>query len=239
MTRNSPEVLREWVLHTVVEWINRYSRGVESAPKEELEKLLCYPPTAEELAAAAASQVPVVPVELPPPEPMDTDSGSDILMPEDDEDEVSPTFLDHENLMPDWVPIIARDGARQRRQLQLGLSGGSVTSLSDAYLATMPSKRRKLVEQQKPTLLASSTSNASAIPVSMERLIRDSVGRAGVEEVDGAAAAVATDTTVRRAFGEAIRESLHPQRYQTPDFPDPLRFPNATKFFSDHDRHAK
>lgn len=142
-------------------------------------------------------------------------------------------------LSQDWVPIIARDGSRQRRQLQLGLSDGNVTTLSDAYLATMPSKRRKLVEQQKPSLLVSPTPNHSAIPSSMERLVRESVGRAGFEEVDGAVAALVADPTVRRAFGQAIRESLNPRRYQTPDFPDPLRFPNATKFFNDSNRPPK
>lgn len=137
------------------------------------------------------------------------------------------------------MPIIARDGSRQRRQLQLGLSNDNVTSLSDAYLATMPNKRRKLVEQQKPALLTNSTSNHSVIPSSMERLVRDSVGRAGVEEVEGAASAVAADPTVRRAFGQAIRECLNPRRFQTPDFPDSLRFPNATRLFSESDRSSK
>lgn len=63
--------------------------------------------------------------------------------------------------------------------------------------------------------------------------MRESIGRAGSEEVDGAISALIAEPTVRRAFGEAIRESLNPRRYETPDFPDPLRFPNATKFFTD------
>uniref|UniRef100_A0A0C9R207 Large proline-rich protein BAG6 n=2 Tax=Fopius arisanus TaxID=64838 RepID=A0A0C9R207_9HYME len=249
MTCDSDALWRDWILGPVVEWICNYSRGVVSPPKEEIMKMICYKdstntttsqsePTATETASSPSATPPAQsPVESVP-EPMETETAPDPLMPDENE-EVSTTFPGHESLLPDWVPIIARDGARQRRQLQLGLSGGSVTSLSDAYLATMPSKRRKLVEQQKPTLLASPTSNSSAIPASMERLIRESVGRAGVEEIDGAAAAVASDTTARRAFGEAIRECLHPHRYQSPDFPDPLRFPNATKFFSDHDRHDK
>ncbi|XP_015112243.1 large proline-rich protein bag6-B [Diachasma alloeum] len=251
MTQGMPPLFREWIMETVLTWVCRYARTVQSPPTEEITKFLCYkdqpqtnsrPSQAWPAASQATSTVSSAPAPQSTaqsvPEPMETDSGPDPLMLDENE-EVSTTFPGHENLLPDWVPIIARDGARQRRQLQLGLSGGSVTTLSDAYLATMPSKRRKLVEQQKPTLLASPTSNSSAIPASMERLIRESVGRAGVEEVDGAAAAVASDSTARRAFGEAIRECLHPNRYQSPDFPDPLRFPNATRFFSDHDRHDK
>lgn len=135
------------------------------------------------------------------------------------------------------MPIIARDGMRQRRQLQL--QGGGVTAFSDAYLDGLPSKRRKIVEQQKPRLLVSPTPNHSSIPASMERLVRESVVRAGVEEADGAAAAVAADPGVRRAFGQAIRDCLNPRRLQTPDFPDARRFPNATRYFTEKDRPPK
>jgi len=140
------------------------------------------------------------------------------------------------------VPIIARDGVRQRRQLQMqGVTPNSgVTTFSDAYLGGLPSKRRKLIEQQKPRLLVSPTPNHhSTIAASMERLVREGVGRAGVEEVEGAAVAVAADPAVRRAFGQAIRDCLNPCRYGTPDFPDPLRFPNATKYFADQERQPK
>ncbi|XP_076227619.1 uncharacterized protein LOC143174990 isoform X2 [Nomia melanderi] len=158
----------------------------------------------------------------------------------DDNAGVPEAFPVLEALPSDWVPIIARDNVRQRRQLLTqGMTNGSVTTLSDAYLDTLPTKRRKLIEQQKPRLLVSTTPNHSAISASMERLVRESVKRAGVEEVDGAAVAVASDPSVRRAFGQAIRDCLNPRRYETPDFPDSLRFPNATKYFADQDRSPK
>lgn len=138
------------------------------------------------------------------------------------------------------MPIIARDGVRQRRQLQMqGMTNGGVATFSDAYLGTLPTKRRKLIEQQKPRLLVSPTPNHSAIAASMERLVREGVSRAGVEDVEGAAVAVAVDPGVRRAFGQAIRDCLNPRGYGTPDFPDPLRFPNATKYFADQDGQPK
>lgn len=139
------------------------------------------------------------------------------------------------------MPIIARDGARQRRQLQMqSVTPNVTTTFSDAYLGGLPSKRRKLIAEQKPRLLVSPTQNHhSTITASMERLVREGVGRAGVEEVEGAAVAVAADPAVRHAFGQAIKDCLNPRRYSTPDFPDPLRFPNATKYFADQEHPPK
>lgn len=45
----------------------------------------------------------------------------------------------------EWVPIIARDIHRLRRQ-------GSQPPYSDAYLSGMPTKRRKLIKNNKPDL---------------------------------------------------------------------------------------
>nr|XP_031836800.1 large proline-rich protein BAG6-like [Nomia melanderi] len=158
----------------------------------------------------------------------------------DNIEEIPETFPGHEALPSDWVPIIARDVVRSRGQLLTqGMTNGSVTTFSDAYLGILPTKRRKLIEQQKPRLLVSTTPNHSAISASLERLVRESVNRAGVEEVDGAAVAVANDPGVRRAFGQAIRDCLNPCRCETADFPDPLRFPNATKYFVNQDRVPK
>ncbi|XP_076643717.1 uncharacterized protein LOC143353972 [Halictus rubicundus] len=177
-------------------------------------------------------------------EPMETEVVEERVSLEtpapDDGEEIPETFPNHELLPSDWVPIIARDGVRQRRQLQTqGMTNGGVTTFSDAYLGTLPTKRRKLIEQQKPRLLVSPTPNHSAISASMERLVREGVTRAGVEEVDGAAIGVAVDPGVRRAFGQAIRDCLNPRSYESPDFPDSTRFPNATKYFADQDRSPK
>lgn len=49
----------------------------------------------------------------------------------------------HSQVPEDWVPIIARDSQKQRRQNPQG-------PFSDAYLSGMPSKRRKIINSAKP-----------------------------------------------------------------------------------------
>ncbi|XP_033315242.1 large proline-rich protein BAG6 isoform X1 [Bombus bifarius] len=237
--------VRRWVLNAFIAQFRTYSLRVTQPPDSEIVPLLIY-----KNAPSEATSVPSAPAHQPSQtqsetEPMETDTAQERTtfeassLPEDRE-EIPETFPGHEALPSDWVPIIARDGLRQRRQLQMqGITNGGVATLSDAYLGTLPTKRRKLIEQQKPRLLVSPTPNHSAIAASMERLVREGVTRAGVEEVEGAAIAVAVDPGVRRAFGQAIRDCLNPHRLGTPDFPDPLRFPNATKYFADQDRPPK
>ncbi|CAL7944886.1 unnamed protein product [Xylocopa violacea] len=214
-----------------------YSSRVIQPPDSEILPLLKYKDIS--LQATTMPSAPTYQSSQIKSEPMETETFEASSLPEDGED-VPETFPGHEALPSDWVPIIARDGIRQRRQLQMqGMPNGGVATFSDAYLGTLPTKRRKLIEQQKPRLLVSPTPNHSAIAASMERLVREGVTRASVEEVEGAAVAVAVDPGVRRAFGQAIRDCLNPHRYGTPDFPDPLRFPNATKYFADQDRQSK
>ncbi|XP_076663872.1 large proline-rich protein BAG6 isoform X3 [Andrena cerasifolii] len=244
MLEGSNTIQRHWMLNLLFVPYRTYLRHIMQPPDSEILPLLIY----KDVPAQQLS-TPSAPVHQPSQtqsevEPMETEvveerTNFEAAVP-DDGDEIPETFPGHEALPSDWVPIIARDGVRQRRQLQMqGMTNGGVATFSDAYLGTLPTKRRKLIEQQKPRLLVSPTPNHSAIAASMERLVREGVSRAGVEDVEGAAVAVAVDPGVRRAFGQAIRDCLNPRGYGTPDFPDPLRFPNATKYFADQDGQPK
>ncbi|XP_006565471.2 large proline-rich protein BAG6 isoform X6 [Apis mellifera] len=245
MLENIRPTVSRWMLNIFIVQFRTYSLRVTQPPDSEILPLLIYkdaPSEATTVSSVPAHQSSQSQSEV---EPMETETIQERTNFEasslsEDREEIPETFPGHEALPSDWVPIIARDGLRQRRQLQMqGITNGGVATFSDAYLGTLPTKRRKLIEQQKPRLLVSPTPNHSAIAASMERLVREGVTRAGVEEVEGAAIAVAVDPGVRRAFGQAIRDCLNPHRFGTPDFPDPLRFPNATKYFADQDRPPK
>ncbi|XP_072748482.1 uncharacterized protein [Anoplolepis gracilipes] len=240
----SNPALLQWILNGFIAYLHRYSR-VPQPPDSEIIPLLVYKDASSQQSSISSTSTRQSTQAQSEDEPMETETLEqqqptlESSTPEDRE-EIPETFPGHETLPSDWVPIIARDGVRQRRQLQGTTPNGGVTTFSDAYLGGLPSKRRKLIEQQKPRLLVSPTPNHhSTIAASMERLVREGVGRAGVEEVEGAAVAVAADPAVRRAFGQAIRDCLNPCRYGTPDFPDPLRFPNATKYFAEQERSPK
>ncbi|XP_025989781.2 large proline-rich protein BAG6 isoform X2 [Solenopsis invicta] len=253
MDGGNPALL-QWVLNGFITHLRTYFLCVPQPPDSEIIPLLVYRDASTQASSVSSASTRQSTQAQPEDEPMEIETleqqqqqqqqqqpARESSIPEDRE-EVPETFPGHEALPSDWMPIIARDGVRQRRQLQMqGVTPNSgVTTFSDAYLGGLPSKRRKLIEQQKPRLLVSPTPNHhSTIAASMERLVREGVGRAGVEEVEGAAVAVAADPAVRRAFGQAIRDCLNPCRYGTPDFPDPLRFPNATKYFADQDRPPK
>lgn len=124
------------------------------------------------------------------------------------------------------MPTIALDGASQRRSAP----AGGITNFSDAYLGCLPCKRRKIIQQEKWQIVANPTSNHSTVSASIERMVRESISRVGVAEVEGAAAAVANDSAVKTAFGQAIQDHGHSRDHGS-DFPNSERFPNATKFF--------
>ncbi|CAH1389157.1 unnamed protein product [Nezara viridula] len=115
----------------------------------------------------------------------------------------------------DWVPIISRDRERQRRQAVQG-------PLSDAYLAGMPSKRRKVVTSSKPH-----GNLARVISESMNTAL----GAAGVARVEPNLAETAGgDTSLRAAYKEQVRTTLTPTLRHHPDF-SPEKYPAAAKLF--------
>ena len=122
----------------------------------------------------------------------------------------------HRILPPEWVPIIARDTTRQRRP-------NTQAPLSDAYLAGMPPKRRKVVAANKPQ-----GSLSEVISANMGSAIQSSgVPTAGSALVMEEAS---NDPRLREAYREQLRSTVRANLANNPDF-SAERFPNAAQYF--------
>uniref|UniRef100_A0A8D8WC05 Large proline-rich protein BAG6 n=1 Tax=Cacopsylla melanoneura TaxID=428564 RepID=A0A8D8WC05_9HEMI len=121
----------------------------------------------------------------------------------------------HNTIPSDWVPIITRDSQRQRREPNQG-------PFSDAYLAGMPTKRRKIVTSEKPA------NNLSKV---ISDTMKSALGAAGVStSSDAIATAAAADPQLRVAYREQVRAQVRESLQSCPDYTSE-RYPNSTKFF--------
>lgn len=130
----------------------------------------------------------------------------------------------HSSFPADWIPIISRDIQRQREQ-------PSEAPFSDAYIAGMSTKRRKIIQNSKP-------------PTDIKSLVRDSVQQAiratGVSTStasnqsltpDEITAAIAADSSVQASYCETLRSKIG-ERLKTDAAYKPDRFANTSKFFN-------
>ncbi|XP_022176814.1 large proline-rich protein bag6-A isoform X1 [Myzus persicae] len=123
----------------------------------------------------------------------------------------------HHNVPSEWVPVIARDSQRQRRQ-------GTQPPYSDAYLSGMPNKRRKIVTSSKPQ---------GSLSQIIAKNLEVAMGAAGVAINTEVITSAGADTAVQNAYTERIRTFGRSGLDTHPDF-CPTRYPNASKFFYDH-----
>ncbi|KAL7305815.1 hypothetical protein TKK_0002062 [Trichogramma kaykai] len=228
---NQSQSLVVAMLHKLIQ---DYSTRTSKMPVSEVEALIVYNPVVQddeskdcddEEMKEFENKPETLTMELDPKipnDPMDLANGQDI-----------PVLTAPEDIPTEWISVIARDNVRQRRASQMNQMQGGNVPFSDAYLNCLPSKRRKLIEQQKPQLLVPPTppNSNNAIAASVERLVRDGITQTRVGEIEGAAKAVGSTSTARNAFGQAIKDCLNQTRFKTSDFPDAKRFPNATRFF--------
>jgi hypothetical protein len=123
----------------------------------------------------------------------------------------------HHNVPSEWVPVIARDSQRQRRQ-------ATQPPYSDAYLSGMPNKRRKIVTSSKPQ---------GSLSQIIAKNLEVAMGAAGVAINTEVITSAGADTAVQNAYTERIRTFGRSGLDTHPDF-CPTRYPNASKFFYNH-----
>ncbi|XP_030750406.1 large proline-rich protein bag6-A isoform X2 [Sitophilus oryzae] len=124
----------------------------------------------------------------------------------------------HRHTPEEWVPIITRDVPRQRRQ-------NSQAPFSDAYLAGMPSKRRKLINQPKIE------GNFSQVISETVREAVTATGLTSAAPLDTVAEAAGQSVEIQTAFSSLLRSTVHANLRDNEDF-TPDRFPNTANYFN-------
>ncbi|GIY99995.1 large proline-rich protein BAG6 [Caerostris extrusa] len=125
----------------------------------------------------------------------------------------------HNSVPRDWVPIIARDVQRQRRQ-------ATQAPLSNAYLSGMPSKRRKIMTNGNPTLLEPSNSALS------EMLLQamSSANVKPIENIDELKKDILENSTLQTSFNKHMKNVIQDRLQCDLDYCSE-RFPNSEKYF--------
>uniref|UniRef100_A0A2L2Y658 Large proline-rich protein BAG6 n=1 Tax=Parasteatoda tepidariorum TaxID=114398 RepID=A0A2L2Y658_PARTP len=120
----------------------------------------------------------------------------------------------------DWVPIIARDVQRQRRQ-------APQAPFSNAYLSGMPSKRRKIMSNDTPALLEHSQSALSDMLLQAISSA-DVKPRTSMEEVK---ADVSKDPSLQSSFNEHMKHAIQERLQRDLDYCSD-KFPNSEKYYN-------
>ncbi|GIY32249.1 hypothetical protein CDAR_451442 [Caerostris darwini] len=125
----------------------------------------------------------------------------------------------HNSVPRDWVPIIARDVQRQRRQ-------ATQAPLSNAYLSGMPSKRRKIMTNGNPTLLEPSNSALS------EMLLQamSSANVKPIENIDELKKDILENSALQTSFNKHMKNVIQDRLQCDLDYCSE-RFPNSEKYF--------
>ncbi|XP_046395611.1 large proline-rich protein BAG6 isoform X2 [Ischnura elegans] len=218
----------------VDEFIVRQSRNAESSSKSEKpssssKEGVRPEPMETDNVARAPMETPVVENGV-----VSVGDGQDLAQSVEEEmelEDIPGVILQPENwptsLPSEWVPIIARDSVRQRRQ-------GSQPPFSDVYLTGMPSKRRKVVTNSKrrgnvSQIISERVQRAVEAAGVGSSILRDGSGTiTGPEQLGQAAAG---DLTLQRAYREQVLMSLRQRVRSDPDF-TPERYPNAANYLS-------
>lgn len=129
----------------------------------------------------------------------------------------------HSTLPRDWVPIIARDVQRQRRQ-------APQSPFSNAYLSGMPSKRRKIMTNGAATLLGHSQNTLSD-------MLQQAICSANVKPLSSSEEVkkdASQDMPLQAAFTLHMKNAIQERLQRDLDYCSE-KFPNAKKYYNiDH-----
>ncbi|CAO1362539.1 unnamed protein product [Diamesa serratosioi] len=178
--------------------------------------------------------------------PMTVDGEDDIVTPEMTSEDsiqaddllreplpniVSGTEPWHSQFSQNWLPVITRDIARQRRQ-------NAQQPYSDAYISGMSSKRRKVLQIQKPPtdiqqLIADGVRNAVQTgkkPIASSSRSNQPQNSAG-PAIDQVVAVISQDPAIQASYRDELRTQISQRLRNDPDY-KPENYPNCSKYFN-------
>jgi len=120
----------------------------------------------------------------------------------------------HRSVPAEWVPVIARDAAAVPPPQ---------APLSDAYLTTVPAKKRRLVASRK---------HSGSVKEAVETTLSEAVRITGVQPKtsrEEAAKSAADNPNVERTLADSSRNAIKRRLEEDADF-EPEKFPNCDQF---------
>jgi len=205
-----------------------HSGDNSSAPFIPIETLSCTDDSSQPIRARLSddSSQPVRPrlsaavlARVPPPVKRDAEPQVEVIVGSEDW---------HAAVPPEWVPVISQDVSRQRREQTEDKAQHNTAQLSDAYIAAMPSKRRKMMSRERHEQFGDVRSHMSQTvrhaaqvthitpTTSLNALTRD----------------VADDLDLCEAFRGEVGVAIRRRIGEDPDY-SPDKYPATEEYFND------
>lgn len=130
---------------------------------------------------------------------------------------------------PDWLPIIEADINFMEQQLGSGVGGPPY--FSDAYLSSVPRKRRRLLTTTPERVLILQPSPSEAITNLLRRSVISSNISTDIGVLDPMLNSIANDTDLWAAYEEHIKSAVEARLRSDCDY-KPENFENSRRYFS-------
>lgn len=128
---------------------------------------------------------------------------------------------------PDWIPIIEADiGVMEQQQIA---NSNSQPFFSDAYLSSIPRKRRRLLASNSNQVLILQPSPSNAIANILRRAISSS-SSPNTESLDQILSAISSDQNLQSAYEDYIKTAVEARLKSDYDY-CPEKFENSSKYF--------
>lgn len=130
---------------------------------------------------------------------------------------------------PEWVPIIEADISTMQQQQRQSTATSSQQIFSDAYLSSIPRKRRRLLRTNPERVLILQPSPSQAISNLLRRAISSS-STTSMESLDQVLGSISNDSELQGAYEDYIKSAVEARLKSDYDY-CPKKFENSSRYF--------